>query len=152
MEEEHQNHKDIFKKNVSLDDLIEKMKNNNVHDIVHGLCSIRNNIVILDYTCFKCFGRNETYETILNLITGKIDNILKHNETFIVHVNMKHLTMSDIDKHKKFICILSNHFKERYPCKLDKCYIHNAPTVFSQIYKIISCFIDKETQKKIQLC
>lgn len=150
MEEEHHhhNHKDIFKKHLSLDELL---KSNNMHDIVNGLCSIKDNVIILDYTCFKCFGANETYETILNLITGNIDAILKHNETFTVHVNMKHLTMSDVDKHKKFICVLSNYFKEKYPCKLNKCYIHNAPTVFSQIYKIISCFIDKETQKKIHL-
>lgn len=144
-------HREVFKTQMTMEELVERMKNNRVDDIISGFCSIKNDSIILDYACFKCFAGNETYQTILNIITGHIDSILKENDTFVVHVNMKHLTMSDVDKHKKFICILSNQFKERYPCKLNKCYIYNAPSVFSQIYKMISCFIDKETQKKIHL-
>ena len=64
---------------------------------------------------------------------------------------MKNLTITDIDKHTTFIQNLSGYLKDKYPQKLSKCYIYNAPFVFSQIYTIVSIFIDKETRKKIEL-
>lgn len=143
--------KELFKTHLNLDDLLQKIKNNRLEDIVHHLCHAKGDKIILDYACFKYFAGPETYQTILTVITSNIDNILTHNDKFTVHVNMKHLTMSDIDKHKTFICVLSSQFKEKYPNKLNVCNIYHAPSVFAQIYKIISCFIDKETQKKIHI-
>jgi hypothetical protein len=64
---------------------------------------------------------------------------------------MKNLNIIDIDKHKSFIHNIAGFLKEKYPQKLSKCYIYNAPFVFAQIYNIISLFIDKDTQKKIEL-
>jgi hypothetical protein len=59
------------------------------------------------------------------------------------------LTLVEIDKHKNFIQYLSTFLKDKYPQKMEKCYIFNAPFVFSQLFHIISMFIDKETQSKI---
>ena len=64
---------------------------------------------------------------------------------------MKSLTLSDVDKHKIFIQNIAVFLKEKYPNKLEKCYVYNAPFVFAQIYNIVSIFIDKDTQKKIEL-
>ena len=66
-------------------------------------------------------------------------------------MNLKKLTLIDIDKHKEFIQDMSVYLKDKYPDKLIKCYIHNAPFVFSQIFNIVSLFIDKDTQTKIEL-
>ena len=44
-----------------------------------------------------------------------------------------------------------NYLKDKYPEKLAKCYVYNAPFIFTQIFNIVSMFIDKETQKKIEL-
>jgi hypothetical protein len=84
-------------------------------------------------------------------ITNNIDNILLKHSEFIVQVNMQKLSVSDIDKHKVFITNLSLVLKEKYPNKLLKCYIYNAPFMFKQIFNMISVFIDKETQEKIEL-
>jgi hypothetical protein len=73
------------------------------------------------------------------------------NSNFNVHANLKNLTLADIDKHKEFIQNISIILKQKYTNKLTKCYIYNAPFVFSQILNIVSLFIDKETQTKIQL-
>ena len=73
------------------------------------------------------------------------------NSNFNVHANIKNLTLADIDKHKEFIQNISIILKQKYTNKLTKCYIYNAPFVFSQILNIVSLFIDKETQTKIQL-
>jgi hypothetical protein len=64
---------------------------------------------------------------------------------------MKKISLTDIDKHRIFIQNLSSCLKDKYPDKLSKCYIYNPPIVFKQIFNIISVFIDKETQKKIEL-
>ena len=61
------------------------------------------------------------------------------------------MTVLEIDKHGQFIQHLSGILKDRYPNKLEKCYIYNAPFVFAKIYNIVSRFIDKDTQTKIEL-
>ena len=66
-------------------------------------------------------------------------------------MNLKKITLIDIDKHKEFIQDMSIYLKDKYPDKLTKCYIYNAPFVFSQIFNIVSLFIDKDTQTKIEL-
>ena len=76
----------------------------------------------------------------------------------ILNLNLKkNALMMQIQKFTLFLGIYSNinnFLKNRSQCfknKLTKCYIYNAPFVFSQILNIVSLFIDKETQTKIQL-
>lgn len=131
--------------------IVDKIKKGEWCDILKGLCSIKENKVILNYIYFKNVAKDETYICILNYITNNIDQVLLTNNEFIVHVNMKNLTLTDIDKHKEFIQYISGYLKAKYPQKLAKCYIYNASFVFSQIYNIICLFIDKDTQQKIEL-
>lgn len=138
--------------NTSSEKIIEKIKKGEWKDILNGLCFVKENIVVLNYVYFKHFATRETYSLILNFITNNIDAILLKNNYFIVKVNMKNLTIVDIDKHKIFIQNISGYLKEKYPQRLTKCYIYNAPFVFSQFFNIVSIFIDKETQSKIVLC
>lgn len=135
--------------NNSAEKISDKVKKGEWSEILNGLCFIKNNSIILNYIYFKHVALDQTYAYILNYITNKIDNVLTENDDFIVHVNMKNLTLTDIDKHKKFIQSISGFLKEKYPDKLAKCYVYNCPFIFSQIFNIISMFIDKETQKKI---
>jgi hypothetical protein len=115
------------------------------------LCHIKEQGIMLNYIHFKQTASPETYPHILSHIVCTIDGALLNNETFTIHINMKYLTVADIDKHSNFIRVVSNVFKEKYPNKLFKCYIHNAPFMFNQIYKMISHFIDAETTQKIQV-
>jgi len=145
---------EIFSENIennSSEKIVEKIKKGEWNDILKGLCSVKDNKIILNYIFFKHIAKDDTYNYILNYITNNIDHILSSNNEFIVHVNMKTLTLIDIDKHKGFIQYLSVYLKDKYPNKLGKCYLYNAPFVFSQIYTIVSLFIDKDTQKKIEL-
>lgn len=137
--------------NSSSEKIINKVKNGEWNDILNGLCCIKGNNILLNYIYFKYVATRETYNFILNYITNNIDIILSNNTEFIVHVNMKNLTIVDIDKHKLFIQEISGFLKDKYPQKLGKCYVYNAPFIFSQIFAIVSMFIDKDTQKKIEL-
>lgn len=141
----------LFLETSSLDKIIKNIKSGEWNEIMNGLCHIKDNLIILDNTYFKAFATKETYNIILSHIINNIDNILLTQEGFTLHINMKNLTVSDVDKHLKFIQHISVLFKEKYPNKLTKCFIHNAPFVFTKILNIVSLFIDKETQAKIEL-
>lgn len=137
--------------NSSSEKIINKVKNGEWEDILNGLCYIKENSIILNYIYFKYIAKDDTYSYILKYITNNIDNILLTNSQFAVHVNMKNLTIVDIDRHKIFIQNISGFLKDKYPKKLSKCYVYNAPFIFTQIFTIVSMFIDKDTQKKIEL-
>ena len=145
---------DIFLNNFqnsSSEKILNNVKNGEWDAILNGLCFTNGNCVMLNYMYFKHIGNNETYGYILNYITNNIDKVLELNNEFIVCVNMKTLTVIDVDKHKDYIKLISEIFKTKYPDKLAKCYVYNAPYIFSQIFNIVSMFIDKETQRKMVL-
>jgi hypothetical protein len=131
--------------------IMNKIQKGELNDILSKLCFVNENNIVIDYIYFKYLATNTTYNYILIYITNNINNILLKNNDFVVHVNMKKISLTDIDKHKLFIQNFSSYLKENYPDKLSKCYIYNAPTIFKQILNIISVFIDKETQTKIEL-
>ena len=135
----------------NLDKIIDKIKKGNLNDILSMLCFVNKNALMINYIYFKYLGTETTYNYILMYITNNIDIILSKHSEFIVYVNMQKLSLGDIDKHQKFINNLSLVLKEKYPNKLLKCYIYKAPFMFKQIFNMISVFIDKETQEKIEL-
>lgn len=137
--------------NSSSEKIIDKIKKHEWDDIFKGICSIKGNSIILNYIYFKHIAKEETYSYILNYITNNIDEVLASNNEFIVHVNIKKLTIVEIDKHKDYIKHISEFLKNKYPEKLAKCYVYNAPFIFAHFFNIISLFIDKETQRKIEL-
>jgi hypothetical protein len=137
--------------NISKESKDIRIQNNHSQDILKNLCFIKDNEIILNYVYFKNLATKDTYNCILTYITNNIDIILSQKTEFTIHVNMKSLTIIDIDKHKLFIQIISRYLKDKYPQKLEKCYIYNAPFLFAQIYSIVSMFIDKETQTKIEI-
>ena len=137
--------------NNSSEKIVDKIKKGEWSDILSNMCFIKENTLILNYIYFKHFAIQQTYSFILKHITNNIDKILLTSSDFMVRVNMKNLTIVDIDKHKLFIQNISGYLKDKYPQKLSKCYIYNAPFVFAQFFNIVSMFIDKETQKKIEL-
>ena len=92
-----------YNENNSSEKIIGKIIKGEWDDILNGLCVIKENAIILNYIYFKYFATNETYNYILNFITNNIDKILKDNPTFCVYINMRNLTLSDVDKHKTFI-------------------------------------------------
>jgi hypothetical protein len=136
---------------INLEYILEKVRTNKIDEIFKNICYIENNYIIIDYVYIKHFATNDTYDLILEYILNNIDKILHYYNNFGVHVNTKFLTLSDIDKHRSFIIHMCRVFKDKYPDKLEKCNIYNAPHIFSHLYSIISMFIDKITQQKIIL-
>jgi len=131
--------------------IVEKIRMQKYDEIFEGLCSTKENCIIMNYPYFKHFAMSDTYDIILEFIISKIENVLTNNEKFTVHVNAIHLSLTDVDKHSNFILKMSQALSQRFPSKLYKCYIYEAPFIFSQVFNIVSKFIDKDTQKKIHV-
>jgi hypothetical protein len=138
-------------KDNNLEQMMDDIKKGNLNDILSKLSFVNKNALMLNYTYFKYLATETTYNYIFMYIINNIDTILSKNTDFILHVNMQKLSLSDIDKHQKFMNNLSIVLKEKYPNKLLKCYIYNAPFMFKQMFNLISVFVDKETQEKIEL-
>ena len=123
----------------------------NTRPQLQNICQQNVNNIYLDYRYFKYLAHEDNYVIIIQHILSSIEDILKTHNQFIVHIFMKSLTISEIDKHKTFIYKLSDTLKQKFPDKLDTCFVYRAPFIFSHIYNIISIFIDKKTQKKIKV-
>jgi len=118
---------------------------------LQNICHQNINNIYLDYRYFKFLAHEDNYAIIIQHILSSIENILKTHDLFVVHIYMKSLTITEIDKHKMFIYKLSDTLKQKFPNKLDTCFVYRAPFIFSHIYNMISIFIDKKTQKKIKV-
>lgn len=151
-EQDEYNSEMLFSKNhIKSEKIMEKIKNNKLTEIFEGLGYIKNDGFVMDYKYFKYFATNFTYEIITKYIDNCFTDILKTNNTFKIYINMQSLSITDVDKHREYICFISKFFSERYPDRLHKCYVYNAPFIFEKVFSMIHSFIDKETQKKINL-
>jgi len=121
--------------------------------ILNKFCYIENeNNIIIDHHYFKQYIKITNDSIIsLNHLINQIENVLKQYDNFNVHLKIKSLTLFEIDKHKDLIAMMSLILKQKFPDKLKNCMIYDAPFIFSSLFSIISSFIDKDTQKKIQL-
>lgn len=128
--------------------------NKTLSELLLGFChSNEDTEILLDCRYFKviynlnCIDTDSIIQHVINVIL----NTLEKRETFIIHVCLKSLSLTDIEKYYKFICKISEVLKITFPDKLDKCFIYKAPFIFSQLFNIISAFVDKKTMGKIEL-
>ena len=133
------------------ENILSKIRQGDWQYILNGICCIRDNALFVDCIYIKHFATIQTHQMIIDLIANNIDKVLIMYSKFIVHVNIHSMKLKDVDNNRDFIRNMSKCLKERFPDKLDKCYIYNATTMFSQILNVISLFIDKDTKEKIQL-
>lgn len=141
----------IFTTDYTSEKIIKKIKSGEWNDILTKLCNSKDDSIFLDHTFFKHFASKETYPILTNYILNHINNILLTHNSFVVHVNMKNLTLLEIDKHMGFLQSFSLFLKTTYENKMAKCYIYNAPFIISNVINMISLFVDAETLKKIEI-
>ncbi len=128
-----------------------KITEANLEELLHNFCYIKiNNEIIINFENYKIIRKQIDNKYILNYLIFVIETVLKNFETFIVHANIKKLTLLEIDKNKDFICEMSPILKIKFNNKLEKCIIYEGSYIFKQIYKLFSLFIDKDTLSKIQ--
>jgi hypothetical protein len=121
-----------------------------IREALNAFCYIKsNNEIIINYETFKILNKLIDKKIILNYLLYVIETVLNKFDLFIVHANIKKLTLLEIDKNKDFIYEMSNILKEKFNDKLDSCYIYDSSFIFKQIHQLLAMFVDKKTITKI---
>lgn len=126
----------------------------NDEDFLKKACYLyKENHIVINYSYLKWIMKNGIYtnECLIEYIMNVFKETLNYHKKIILHINSNHLTIMDIDKYCLFIKNISLIMKESFPDKLDKCFVYNAPFIFSKLFSILSVFIDKATLQKIQI-
>lgn len=123
-----------------------------MEELLKKFCHMENNNeIMINHDYLKKIKQYTSETTILNYMIFIIDSVLKKHTTFIANVYIDNLTLLDIDKNKYFIQNMRHILKEKFPDKLEICYIHNTPYLFSQLYSLLKVWVDKKTLAKIKL-
>lgn len=125
--------------------------NMSLEDILNKTTWVQDNNIFVDYKLMRLFITKNTYDVFFENLRMNTIETLKTNKTVNMHIYLKSITISDLDKHKDFFFRIVRSFSEEFPNILEHGYLYKAPGIFTQIYKIISIAIDKETKKKIHL-
>ena len=122
-------------------------------ELLHNFCYISSNEndVTLNFKSLKLINKQLSVDFLVEQLIRNIDTVLTKYDVFNFHINVKSISILDVDKNKDFIQKASIVLKDKYPYKLDTCYIYEAPNMFNNIFKLIVAFVDKETQKKIKI-
>ena len=128
-----------------------KINEHKLQELLHNFCSVKtNNEIVINYKYFKIINTFIDKNNILSYLIFIVENVLKNYNTFIVHVNIEKLTLLEIDKNRDFVQNMSNVLKDRFPDKLEVCFIYEGSFIFKQIYNLLALFVDKKTLKKIK--
>jgi hypothetical protein len=119
--------------------------------MLHKLCCVNGNNLIIDYRIFKSIGSTSTYNAIFKHVDDIVSNTMTKFPILNVHLSMKSLSIVDTDKHSQFLINLIQHFNRTYKNILDVGNIYLAPSIFVQVFSIFSFVIDKDTKKKINI-
>jgi len=142
----------IFEKNhIKSNQIIKKIRDQQFKEILNGIGHIRNNCIIIEFKFFKYFSMQSTHDLITCHMDQITSEIVSKYTNFNVHLNLQSFSIADADKHSTYIRSIASFFANKYPEKLNKCYIYNASFFFETILKIINTFIDKDTLKKLVL-
>ena len=142
--------------NIALSTNVKNNVNNEalkIAELLHNFCyvSSNENDITLNFKSLKLINKQLSNDFLLEHLIKNIDLVLTKYSVFRFHINVKSISILDVDKNKDFIQKASIILKEKYPYKLDICYIYESPKMFSNIFKLIFAFVDKETQKKIKI-
>jgi hypothetical protein len=129
--------------------ILDKIKRNQIMDILSGFVYIKDNSLIIEPKYLKYFATYKTYDIIVNYMDELLTILLSKYATINMHINIQSLSIVDLEKHSHFCKYLTTFFSEKYPDKLHKWYIYNVSFMFEAIFNVIKHYIDKITLNKI---
>lgn len=121
------------------------------NNLMNAICHIHENLLVVDYRYFKYIASPNSYETIVTHMNNVMNKYLFTNSQLYVHLCIKGLTVAEIDKHMAFFKNVTQLFSKNFDNKMAKCYIYKSSYLFTQLFNLVSCFIDKITLQKVEL-
>lgn len=111
------------------------------------------NKIFIDYTVFKVYSSQSNYQTIVDFLVNKIKFIMSIHKTFEVHLNLKSLTISGIERYRPIFqiyydtCCKNGLYYDS--AVLDQIVIYNTPMIVNIITPIMVKYTDQSIKSKI---
>jgi hypothetical protein len=144
----------LFSKNhIKTSQITEKIRLGKFNEILDGFIRVNAKGLVIDPKFLKQFANQHTYGLIVNYMEQLIIQLLTtmRQDTFNMYINLQSLSLVDLDKNLSFFKSLATYFSDKYPDKLNICYIYNASIIFETIFKMMKNFIDPETLSKLEI-
>jgi len=132
----------------------EVCKNYNIMELLNDTVYIvkNKNILFIDYQVFKMYMVKDIYNLIIQHFIEKLTTLLKSYSTFEVHVNLKGLTVSSLQKYSGIFTLFydtCNRENIVFSQFITKCCLYNISNSIDTISKIIKQFVDDSVKKTV---
>jgi hypothetical protein len=112
----------------------------------------KQNILFIDYQVFKLFMTKDLYPLVIKQFINMLNLLLSVYPTFEVHVNLKGLTISSLQKYSGIFSLFyetCNHENIVFSKYITKCCLYNISNSIDAISKIIKQFVDDSVKKTV---
>jgi hypothetical protein len=102
------------------------------------------NLIFLDYPLLKSFASPETFPHIAAYGLQILNETIAANGSYRVHINLKGLTISAVDRYKPLIQLffaMMDPTDSRYASTIQSCVIYYTPSFFQMLHKLVDGFI-----------
>lgn len=115
-------------------------------NIMDNLCCVRNaHDIMIDFKYFKLIAKPDFYETIIKYIVSTVKYVLHTQHMVVLHINLKSMSLTDIDKYKSFIAQIST--EQNVLPTINSINIYNTGSIFTTLIQIVLSFLDKPTKQ-----
>jgi hypothetical protein len=151
------NSKNLFFKKSQKNDMAQKVSSSfNLEDLIKRTVFIipDTHHIIIDYSVFKHYAHEDNYADIINYSKVLMRHSGETHGKFVIHVNIQSLTITSIERHRKFIEVVndlylnSNDGISEYFSQL---YLYYPPSVMDSIFTIIRPCIDASILNKMSI-
>lgn len=125
------------------------------HLINHTVYNITGtNKIYIDYTMFKVYATKDNYLEIIKRILELFKEAIDNYGNFEAHINLNSFTISSYERYKEIIpqfCKKCFNDPTRFSLLLSNIYIYHTPSIFDNISKICSGFMNENVGHRITL-
>ena len=131
----------------------EGLKNNSnnvtMQTIMNMFCYNEGNNLIVNMGLIKYIGSLDI-AIIIQYIEKNIIEMTKEGDNNVnIHVSLKNLSITQIDKNYQFIKETTDFFTTNYPTLLNHIYLHHCNTLFTYAHTLMSRVFSKDTMKRV---
>ena len=117
-----------------------------LNNIMDNLCRVRNTYeIMIDFKYFKLVAKPDFYDTIIKYIVATVKYVLHTQHMVVLHINLKSMSLTDIDKYRTFIAQIST--EQNILQTISSINIYNTGPIFSTLIQIVLSFLDKPTKQ-----
>jgi len=144
----------LFKNNQKFDCASSIVQNVDLNTLFSTIIRVDTNKMLFNYGIFKTVMHPNIYLSFISFIFETNERILKDYPTYEVHLDMKGLTPTGVERYKDFIQLLSKSGQQNnknFLQKLNHIFIINPPFMIANISKIILPLLEQVIRDKIRI-